>query len=161
MFGTFGWVGEVFLPKKRDKWNHRFEFVKFKEVADVGSLEGSLEASLEEVWWGNVKLKVNKARFGRDEREEGGRGNEGEGVVRGQKVATVVEGEGRGQKEAMVVEGLLFCNVATGRREEEVASLDLFSSEEMMGVLWELCGFLACLHRSRSSSTLFHYGKMW
>lgn len=69
VFGSFGRVGEIYVPLKRDRWNRRFGFVKFVEVSNMELLE----ASLEEVWWGECKLKVNKARFRREEREEEGR----------------------------------------------------------------------------------------
>jgi len=61
LFSKFGKVGEVFIPKKLDKWGRRFAFVKFREVSWVEDLEESLK----EVWWGECRLKVNKALFGR------------------------------------------------------------------------------------------------
>lgn len=66
LFITYGRVGEVFIPRKLNKWNRKFAFVKFREVRWVEELE----ASLQDVWWGEKKLKINIARFGR---EEGGR----------------------------------------------------------------------------------------
>lgn len=65
LFARFGRVGEVFVPSKRDKWGRRFGFVKYKEVF----YEAELEERLHEVWWGNTKTKVNRARFGREEKE--------------------------------------------------------------------------------------------
>lgn len=38
LFLSFGEVGEVFIPKKLDKWGNRFGFVKFKNVKDEGDL---------------------------------------------------------------------------------------------------------------------------
>lgn len=64
LFSRFGNVREVFVPKKRDKLGSRFGFVKFKDVSD----EAQLGRRLEEVWWGDSKLKVNCARFGREEK---------------------------------------------------------------------------------------------
>lgn len=69
LFNSYGVVGEVFVPKKLDKWGKRFGFVKFKNVTNMELLE----LQLEEVWWGDSKLKVNKARFGMGERFEEGR----------------------------------------------------------------------------------------
>jgi len=64
LFAKFGYVGEVFLPKKLDKWGRRFGFVKYKEVLNVEALA----ARLENVWFDNVRLKVNLARFGREDK---------------------------------------------------------------------------------------------
>jgi hypothetical protein len=66
LFGSFGRIGEVYVPLKCDKQDRRFGFVKFKEVADLDLME----ASLEEVWWGECKLKLNRARFGREDRSD-------------------------------------------------------------------------------------------
>jgi hypothetical protein len=46
-----------------DKRGRRFGFVKFKDVRD----EAALSKSLEEAWCDNVKLWVNRARFGKGE----------------------------------------------------------------------------------------------
>jgi len=46
---------------KVDKWGKMFGFVKFLEVDDVEELEGRLQ----DVWVGEMRLKVNIARFGR------------------------------------------------------------------------------------------------
>jgi RNA recognition motif-containing protein len=64
LFAKFGYVGEVFLPNKLDKFGRRFGFVKYKEVLKVVDLA----ARLENVWFDNVKLKVNLARFRREDR---------------------------------------------------------------------------------------------
>jgi len=55
VFVHFDSIGEVYVPKKLDKWGRHFGFVKFKEVGD----EAKLENRLEKVWKGDVKLKVN------------------------------------------------------------------------------------------------------
>jgi len=47
-------------------WGRRFGFVKFKEVED----EEELGKRLDDVWFGDSKLKVNRARFGREEKAE-------------------------------------------------------------------------------------------
>jgi len=56
-------VGEVFIPKKVDKWGKRFAFVKFREVGDTKELEERMQ----EVRCGEELLKVNLARFRREE----------------------------------------------------------------------------------------------
>jgi len=43
LFINFERVGEVFIPKKLDKWGRRFAFVKFWEVHQVVELEENLE----------------------------------------------------------------------------------------------------------------------
>jgi len=63
LFTSFGRVEEVFIPNKMDKWGRRFGFDKFREVSD----EEDLGKRLEEVWLWKSRLKVNRARFGRDE----------------------------------------------------------------------------------------------
>jgi len=65
LFINFGRVGEVFIPKKLDKWGRRFAFVKFWEVLFVEELAESLK----DVWCGDHKLKVNMARFEREDKK--------------------------------------------------------------------------------------------
>jgi RNA recognition motif-containing protein len=64
VFGAFGSVVEVYVSLKVDRRGRRFGFVKFKKVENLEELEKSLE----EVWMGGCRLKVNKARFGREDR---------------------------------------------------------------------------------------------
>jgi hypothetical protein len=54
-------VGEVYVPNKVDVRGRRFGFAKFLEVKNVEELSKSLE----EVWCGTYKLRVNLSRFGR------------------------------------------------------------------------------------------------
>ncbi|WJX66216.1 hypothetical protein P8452_50795 [Trifolium repens] len=61
LFAKHGRVGEVYMPKKRDKWGNRFGFVKFKEVKSVEALSSRLE----DVWVGTYKLRINLSKFGR------------------------------------------------------------------------------------------------
>jgi hypothetical protein len=61
LFAKHGRVGEVYIPKKRDKWGNRFGFVKYKEVKSVEALSSRLE----DVWVGTYKLRVNLSRFSR------------------------------------------------------------------------------------------------
>ncbi|MCH79581.1 hypothetical protein A2U01_0000333 [Trifolium medium] len=63
IFARFGSLGDVYIPNKVDKWGKRFAFVKFKGVKDVDALSERLE----DVWSGKFKLRVNKARFDRND----------------------------------------------------------------------------------------------
>ncbi|MCH81454.1 RNA recognition motif, partial [Trifolium medium] len=63
VFARHGRVGDVYIPNKVDKWGRRFAFVKYRDVKEVGELNQSLE----EVWLGTFKLRVNKYRFERNE----------------------------------------------------------------------------------------------
>ncbi|KAK2389417.1 putative serine/arginine-rich splicing factor protein [Trifolium repens] len=65
LFAKHGRVGEVYVPKKRDRRGNRFGFVKFKDVKSIDALCDRLE----DVWLGSFKVKVNLARFGRDRKE--------------------------------------------------------------------------------------------
>jgi hypothetical protein len=62
VFAKFGRVGEVYVPKKLDKWGRRFGFVKYLEVKNVEELS----LKLEDVWVGSNKLRINLSFFGRD-----------------------------------------------------------------------------------------------
>ncbi|MCH93535.1 RNA recognition motif, partial [Trifolium medium] len=59
----YGRVGDVYIPKKVDKWGRHFGFVKFREVKEIGELNQDLE----DVWIGSFKLQVNRSRFDRNE----------------------------------------------------------------------------------------------
>jgi RNA recognition motif-containing protein len=63
IFAHYGSLGDVYIPNKVDKRGKRFAFVKFKGVKEVDELSGRLE----EVWSGSFKLRVNRARFDRNE----------------------------------------------------------------------------------------------
>ncbi|GAU30343.1 hypothetical protein TSUD_212000 [Trifolium subterraneum] len=63
VFARFGRLGDVYIPKKVDKWGRRFGFVKYREVKEVEVLSKSLQ----DVWVGSFKLRVNKSRFNRNE----------------------------------------------------------------------------------------------
>jgi hypothetical protein len=64
IFLRFGSVGEVRVPLKCDPRGRRFRFVRYKDVRDVEALEQRLG----EVWLGGSRLKINKAKFDREER---------------------------------------------------------------------------------------------
>lgn len=142
LFGTFGRIGEVYVPLKRDKRDRRFGFVKFKEVSNMDLLE----ASLEEVWWGECKLKVNRVRFGREKRRVGGRRNE-----------QVVAGRGGGMRgdAAKVVAGVSYKNATVGvqpNKEERKSGLVVDPGQTMLEVL-ENC-HVGILHVHREASTV-------
>jgi hypothetical protein len=61
LFAKQGRVGEVCMPKKRDKRGNRFGFVKFKDVKSVEALSKRLK----EIWIGSFKLRINLSRFAR------------------------------------------------------------------------------------------------
>ncbi|MCH92888.1 endonuclease/exonuclease/phosphatase family protein, partial [Trifolium medium] len=64
VFGSFGRVGDIFIPAKKNKFGQRFGFVRFKVVSDVDVLLDKLQ----DIWLGKFKLRVNVSRFGRDSR---------------------------------------------------------------------------------------------
>jgi hypothetical protein len=80
-------VTDVFIPKKVDKWGRKFGFVKFKEVRDVEVLSKSME----DVWHGTFKLRVNRARFLKGDNEEVSSDGENHKLKEGE-VARVKEG---------------------------------------------------------------------
>ncbi|GAU45310.1 hypothetical protein TSUD_300390 [Trifolium subterraneum] len=61
-FGSFGRIGDLFIPSKRTKFNQRFGFVRFRAVWDVDELL----LKLQDIWLGTYKLRVNIAKFRRD-----------------------------------------------------------------------------------------------
>lgn len=132
LFASFGQVGEVFVPNKLDKWGRKFGFVKFKNVSNIEVLEQDLE----EVWWGDVHLKVNRARFGRDEVKI--------------KAGLSVTAHG-GSKSARVEPGKTFLKalgpMSAQKLGEEVESypcLEVAPSEDLLEFLQDCCvGFLS------------------
>ncbi|KAF1890247.1 hypothetical protein Lal_00025580 [Lupinus albus] len=63
VFSKWGSVGDVIIPQKRDKRGNRFGFVRFKQTDE----DDKLLKSLEQVWIGNYKIKINIPRFKRKE----------------------------------------------------------------------------------------------
>lgn len=59
MFSRWGCVMDVFLPRKRNKMGWPFGFVWFTGVLRVKEMEDSLNA----IWIGLYKLRMNVARF--------------------------------------------------------------------------------------------------
>jgi hypothetical protein len=62
VFAKYGRVGEVYVPKKLDKWGRRFGFVKYLEVKNVEDPSHRLE----DVRIDNHKLRINLSFFGRN-----------------------------------------------------------------------------------------------
>jgi hypothetical protein len=121
LFASFGYVGEVFMANKLDKWGRRFGFVKYREVRDVNVLADRLK----EVWLWDTRLKVNKARFGREEKE-----------VSAEQKRVVNAGA-----LTEVTIGISFRNVlaAEGTKElmvrEEMQRMEILPSEDMLQYL--------------------------
>lgn len=134
VFARFGRVGEVFMPKKRDKWGRRFGFVKFLEVSD----EAGLTRRLEEVWWGDMKLKVNRARFGRDDK---GTKVADTGGDKSGPSAPASGGNGNGKGKAIATLGTSYAMATNGGGGKGEASLKvkpplvIHPSAEVLGCL--------------------------
>ncbi|MCI34101.1 endonuclease/exonuclease/phosphatase family protein, partial [Trifolium medium] len=62
-FARFGRVGDVYIPKKVDKWGRRFGFVKYRVLKETDKLCKRLQ----DVWIGTFHVRVNKSRFHRNE----------------------------------------------------------------------------------------------
>lgn len=65
LFQEYGTVDEVIIPSRRNKYGHRFGFVRFFEVAD----EALLATKLDNIFVGKQQLFVNIPRFQRSKRE--------------------------------------------------------------------------------------------
>ncbi|KAK6133348.1 hypothetical protein DH2020_032919 [Rehmannia glutinosa] len=59
LFQRYGKVWDVFIPNKRSRNGGRFGFVRFVGVDNAKSLE----ATLDQIWIGSYKLRVNIPRF--------------------------------------------------------------------------------------------------
>ncbi|KAI3508666.1 hypothetical protein L1887_23675 [Cichorium endivia] len=57
----YGTLVDVYIAKKRSKTNNRFGFARFIKIHNAAGFERTLNG----VWCGNRKLKVNLARFER------------------------------------------------------------------------------------------------
>jgi hypothetical protein len=131
LFAEFGLVEEVFVPKKLDRWGKKFGFVKFKQVEDVEQLE----TCLKEVWLWDTRLKVNRARFQREEPLKVEERRPGKGKV--------LKGGG-----ATSVPGITFKDVLT----DASLSLEVQPSEELLDFLkW---GFVGELHNHMEASEM-------
>ena len=139
LFGGCGHVEEVFDPQKLDRWGRKFGFVKFREVGDLEDLESRLE----EVWLWKIRLKVNRARFGRDDQKEVGKRTNREVVDMGggavvQKVAS---------NEVFSWDSVHFPAL-----QKEIRSLEILSSEAMLEYLER--SFVAKLHHNLDATAL-------
>lgn len=135
------------MPQKKDRWGKRFGFVKFLEVAK----EEELCSRLKDVWWGNTKLKVNRARFRRDEKVYGGSEKDGGG---GKQVVATGISVGSASKR---VEGLSYLAAVGGKIDSapaQVPCLDLLPCSEMLEVLNG--SFVGFLRQHRDARLLQH-----
>lgn len=134
-FAKYGKVGEVYIPKKLNKWGKKFGFVKFKDVEDSEELEGKLK----NVRCGDFRLWINLARFGR----EVSRLKEQESFRRTDvNSARVVNG--KSFMEAMVL-GTSKVMIA----EPEKPSMEVYLQEEIMEEISR--SFVCTLHLPRDT----------
>lgn len=134
-FAKYGRVGEVFIPKKLTKWGKRFGFVNFKEVTDAEELEERLR----NVTCGEFKLRVNRARFGREEQGKSEKSKVRQSVIRN---ATVVKG--KSYKDAST------SAVAKAAATESVKpAMEVLQKEEVLEELSK--GFVGILHYPRDA----------
>jgi hypothetical protein len=123
-------VGEVYVPKKRDKRGNRFGFVKFKEVKSIEALNDRLG----DVWMGSFKLKANLALFGRNgKREPSTQQRNGEDVVKKRVAPVAVSNEARVSAAKPFKDALLGTQNAVGFKD--VTFLDAEVVPEMMSIL--------------------------
>jgi RNA recognition motif-containing protein len=113
VFLRYGRIGEVYIPKKRDKKGRRFGFVKFKEVAEVDALSDSLS----DVWMGSFKLIVNRSRFARSDKKE-------------ERPSSPVEGSVSARKE--VQSGGPYRNALLGKAGKEVLEIRASVNKEFV-----------------------------
>jgi hypothetical protein len=115
-----------------DKWGRKFGFVKFSEVEELVDLESRLK----DVWLGKVHLKVNKARFGRNEQKGDGVGTSMVGAAKGGGVV--------GLESAAKTPPFSWDRSHFPELKKELPCLDILPSEEMVQFL-EQC-YVAELH---------------
>ncbi|XP_022004007.1 polyadenylate-binding protein, cytoplasmic and nuclear-like [Helianthus annuus] len=64
-----GYLSDVYFPKKRDLKGKRFAFARFKKIRDISKLVQALN----NVWFGDKRVKANVSKFQREEdKGEGG-----------------------------------------------------------------------------------------
>jgi len=61
VFQRWGRVSEVFIPRRLDKWGHRYGFVRFYDVKEIQKLQHDLDS----IYIGSTKLHVNIPRYAR------------------------------------------------------------------------------------------------
>jgi RNA recognition motif-containing protein len=113
IFTRYGSVSDVFIPKKVDKWGRRFGFVKFKEVRDVEELGRKLD----DVWFGDIKIEVNRAKFSKDDQKEGNKPAKGETTRK------------RAAINVKVIEGVSFKSLLLKNTEPSGATPELKTGE--------------------------------
>ncbi|KAJ0935065.1 putative RNA recognition motif domain, nucleotide-binding alpha-beta plait domain superfamily [Helianthus annuus] len=64
----YGFLSDVYFPRKRDLKGKRFVFARFKKIRDINKLVHALN----NVWFGDIRIKANVSKFKReDDKEEG------------------------------------------------------------------------------------------
>jgi hypothetical protein len=130
LFAKHGRVGEVYVPKKRDKRGNRFGFVKFKEVKSIEALSGRLE----DVWIGTFKLKVNLSLFDRNGKRDPTSQRKVSGVSGKNSAETSAsDGGNRANAEKPFMAALMGPPKAGGKNA--LPSLEIEVATNMMGVL--------------------------
>jgi hypothetical protein len=117
-FARFGRVGEVYIPKKLDKQGRRFGFVKYRNVGDAERFLSTIS----DIWFGTYKLRINRAKFSRDEDPKGKQTME-------QQPTTLVEGSVIHQ----VQHGVSFKEVLVSNEKALQGT-----KEETQKVVWEV-----------------------
>lgn len=64
-FADKGTLVDFFIPLKTNKAGGKFGFVRYKKPNDLLALERKLD----DIWLGSYKIRVNRARFGRHDKE--------------------------------------------------------------------------------------------
>ncbi|KAL4575099.1 hypothetical protein LXL04_021940 [Taraxacum kok-saghyz] len=68
-FKNHGKIADVFIPKKKSEVGRRFGFARFLNVED----RDQMVAKLNSIWLGSFKLRVNPAKYSRnDQKPKGG-----------------------------------------------------------------------------------------
>lgn len=96
----------MFIAKKKDRFGHRFGFVRFKDINDPSRLI----AKLNTIWLGNLRLKVNLPRFDREHKERSivnrpsfTVNHYNNGTRNGTSFATMVKTDGRRDKVGSII----------------------------------------------------------
>ncbi|XP_035834168.1 serine/arginine-rich splicing factor 12-like [Helianthus annuus] len=58
-----GYLSDVYFPRKRDLKGKRFAFARFKKIRDISKLVQALN----NVWFGDKRVKANVSKFQREE----------------------------------------------------------------------------------------------
>ncbi|XP_022023487.2 polyadenylate-binding protein, cytoplasmic and nuclear-like [Helianthus annuus] len=63
-----GYLSDVYFPRKKDLKGKRFSFARFKKIRDINKLVQALN----NIWFGEKRVKANVSKFKRDEEKEDG-----------------------------------------------------------------------------------------